>query len=97
MNYEFDWDPDKNRQNIQKHRFNFRVAMTVFRDPNQQTIYDEQHSDQEDRWITIGLDVNGILRVVVHTYEEVNDRSTHIRMISARSATRNEVIQYERR
>ncbi len=99
MNYEFEfeWDPAKARQNMQKHRYNFRAAMTVFRDPNQQTTYDSQHSNLEDRWITIGLDANGILRVVAHTYEEVSANPTRIRIISARSATRSEAIQYERR
>ena len=84
MNYtfEFEWDPAKFRRNMRKHRYSFREAMTVFRDPNQQTTYDSRHSNLEDRWITIGLDANGILRVVVHTYEEVSVNSTRIHIIS---------------
>ena len=54
MRYEFDWDPVKERQNIRKHHVSFRQAATVFRDPNQLSIYDEEHSEEEDRWITMG-------------------------------------------
>ncbi len=64
MDYNFDWNPAKENQNIRKHKLNFRLALTVFRDPYQLTLYDEEHSQDEDRWITIGLDETGILRVV---------------------------------
>ncbi|MEM1170500.1 MAG: BrnT family toxin [Cyanobacteria bacterium P01_H01_bin.35] len=47
------------------------MASTVFNDPYQLTIYDEEHSQDEDRWITIGLDETGILRVVVHTLKKL--------------------------
>jgi uncharacterized DUF497 family protein len=55
LRYNFDWDPSKAQQNIQKHTVSFERAATVFRDPNQISIYDEAHSDDEDRWITLGL------------------------------------------
>lgn len=51
MRYIFDWNPEKEQQNIRKHKLNFRLASTVFRDPNQLTLYDEEHSQNEDRWI----------------------------------------------
>ena len=66
MRYNFDWDPAKEKQNTRKHKVAFRRAATVFRDPNQLSIYDEEHSKDEDRWITIGIDNGGILRVVIH-------------------------------
>jgi len=52
LRYQFDWNPEKERQNIRKHRISFRHAATIFRDPNQLSIFDDAHSDQEDRWIT---------------------------------------------
>ena len=54
-----------------------------FQDPNQITTFDEDHSDAEDRWITLGFDRNGILLVVIHTIEET-ERYMNIRIISAR-------------
>jgi len=65
LQYQFDWDPVKERGNIRAHRVAFRQAATVFRDANQLSIYDEEHSEEEDRWITIGLDDTGTLRVVI--------------------------------
>ncbi|MEA5513465.1 BrnT family toxin [Nodularia sp. UHCC 0506] len=56
MRYNFDWNPVKEKQNIRKHQINFRLASTVFLDQYQLSLYDEEHSDYEDRWITIGLD-----------------------------------------
>ena len=95
--FHFEWDPAKERQNLRKHRYSFRSAMSVFRDPNQMTLFDIRHSVTEDRWITIGLDASGILRVVVHTYTAIDPNTILIRMISARSATRKETAQYGRR
>ena len=94
MRYNFDWDPAKEKQNIRKHEVAFRRAATVFRDPNQLSIYDEEHSEDEDRWITIGIDSGGILRVVIHTFEQVDEDLCEIRIISARKATSAEANQY---
>lgn len=94
MHYNFDWDPAKEKQNIRKHKIAFRRAATVFRDPNQLSIYDEEHSEDEDRWITIGIDSGGILRVVIHTFEQVDEDLCEIRIVSARKATSAEANQY---
>ena len=94
MRYHFDCDPAKEKQNIRKHKVAFRRAATVFRDPNQLSIYDEEHSEDEDRWITIGIDSGGILRIVTHTFEQVDEDVCEIRIISARKATSAEVNQY---
>ena len=95
MRYHFDWDPSKERRNIRKHKLSFRRAASVFRDPNQLTIYDEEHSsDDQERWITIGIDSGGVLRVVVHTFEQLEKDSIKIRMISARKAMPREIQQY---
>jgi uncharacterized DUF497 family protein len=94
LDYNFDWNPKKEKQNIRKHQLNFRLASTVFRDPYQLTIYDEEHSQEEDRWITIGLDETGIIRVIVHTFEQTEQSSCRIRIISARKATSAEIQCY---
>jgi uncharacterized DUF497 family protein len=94
LHYNFDWDPAKEKQNIRKHKITFRRAATVFRDPNQLSIYDEEHSEDEDRWITIGIDSGGILRVVIHTFEQVDEDLCEIRIVSARKATSAEANQY---
>jgi len=95
LRYKFDWDPAKEAKNIHKHKVTFRQAATVFRDPNQLSIYDEEHSEVEDRWITIGIDSTGVLRVVVHTFKQISENLCEIRIISARKATKREARQYE--
>lgn len=97
MHYRFDWDAAKEAQNVRKHKVSFRRAATAFRDPDQLSIYDEAHSETEDRWVTMGLDSTGILRVVVHTFEQVDEGLYEIRIISARKATRGEAEQYQER
>jgi len=94
LRYNFDWNPVKEQQNIRKHGINFRKATTIFRDPNQLSVYDEEHSEYEDRWITIGIDSTGVLRVVVHRFEQVNESECNIYIISARKATSNEARKY---
>ena len=89
----FDWDPSKEVQNIRKHKVSFRRAATVFRDPNHLSIYDEEHSNAEDRWITVGFDADGVLHIVVHTFEQIDESLCEIRIISARKATRKESEQ----
>jgi len=94
LRYSFDWDSTKDQQNIRKHRISFRQAATIFRDPNQLSIYDQEHSQEEERWITMGIDSTGVVRVVVHTYEQINDELCQIRIISARKVTNREMSQY---
>ena len=95
MRYNFDWNPEKEKQNIRKHNLNFRQAATVFKDPNQLSIYYDEHSEDEDRWITIVLDSTGVLRIVVHTFEEIDESLSEIRIISARKVTNNEAKLYQ--
>ena len=95
MRYNFEWDPAKARQNNRRHQVSFERATTVFQDINQIAIFDENHSDDEERWITLGLDRNGVLLVVIHTFGQANRSDTNIRIISARKATRTEIKQYE--
>jgi hypothetical protein len=94
LRYSFDWNSTKEQQNIRKHRVSFRQAATIFRDPNQLSIYDEEHSEDEERWITLGIDSTGVVRVVIHTFEQINDELCQIRIISARKATNLEIRRY---
>ena len=52
--YEFDWDDDKAAINLGKHGVDFLEAMTVLADPLAMTFYDTGHSDDEDRWVSVG-------------------------------------------
>jgi len=94
--YHFSWDPLKARQSIRKHGVAFDRAATVFHDPDALSDFDALHSQQEDRWITMGLDHTGTLLVVCHTYQDMSESSAKIRVISARKATRTEAKQYRK-
>ena len=83
----FEWDEEKNEINRQKHGIRFELALRVFYDENRVEEYDEIHSEDEDRYISIGY-VNGVL-VVIHT-----DRGEAIRIISARPADKKERLKY---
>jgi len=88
---EIIWDEKKNRENIKKHNVSFEEAETVFYDPNGKLIDDPDHSDDEDRFIILGLSKMLHLLVVCHCYRE-NDET--IRIITARKATRKEAKYY---
>lgn len=94
MRYYFDWDPNKAKENRKKHGIGFEQASTIFLDPGMISIFDTEHSENEDHWATIGIDRNGILLVVVHTFQELDADCCRIRIISARKATRIESKQY---
>lgn len=90
MNYNFEWDPNKAKTNLSKHKISFEDAASIFKDKMAISIYDEDHSDEEDRWITIGLDLTTRTIVVVHTFITADDKNCNIRIISARKATKKE-------
>ena len=95
--YQFEWDTVKARQNVKKHRVTFERAATVFLDANALSLFDDQHGEDEERWITLGLDRTGALLVVCHTYREETETSARVRLISARKATKNETKKYQRK
>lgn len=84
------WDPRKRAVNRRKHRIDFDEAATVFVDPLATTFPDPDHSEDEERYVTIGLSARGRVLVVAHT-----DAGEEIRVISARRATRHERRFYE--
>jgi len=85
------WDNNKNLENIKKHKVSFEEAETVFYDPSGKLIDDPDHSDDEDRFIILGLSKMLRLLVVCHCYRE-NDET--IRIITARKATKKEAKYY---
>jgi uncharacterized DUF497 family protein len=93
--YEFDWDPVKAQTNFSKHRLDFERAATVFLDPFAVTIPDEEHSETEARWITLGKDATGHYALVVHTFEWLAEDRGRVRLISARRPTKTEIRGYE--
>lgn len=95
MKCTFEWDPQKAQVNVQKHDIRFSQAATIFRDPNALSIFDEAHSQDEERWITLGIDNLGRLLVVIHTFREMASEQWKIRLISARKATKSEIKQYQ--
>ena len=52
--FEFEWEPAKAASNLRRHGISFELAATVFQDPLMRSIPDEDHSEFEERWITIG-------------------------------------------
>lgn len=86
----FEWDPDKAINNALKHHVRFQEAASVYDDPLSITVFDEEHSDAEPRYITIGNSNGNRLLVVCSTH-----RGDSIRIISARSAGRIDRIRYE--
>jgi len=93
--YRFEWDPAKARSNLTTHGVGFELAATVFLDRLAISVFDRAHSDTEDRWITIGESIDGSVIVVVHTFTELGPGRYHIRLLSARRATRRERSAYE--
>ena len=95
MNYNFEWDPRKAKDNLAKHKVSFQRAAAIFFDPFALSIFDDEHSLDEDRWITLGKDNNSVLIVVAHTFRKIDTNTFTIRIISARRATRKERRHYE--
>ena len=95
FNYNFEWDPKKALSNLSKHSISFNEAATIFKDPKMVSIYDDSHSDYEERWVSIGLSGNGKLLVVSHTFRDVDKLNTVIRLFSTRKAMKQEIMEYE--
>ena len=85
-----EWDEDKLRRNVVKHGVTFEEAKTVFNDPFASTIDNPDHSEDEDRYLGIGLSSKGRLLVVWYT-----EKNENIRIIGCRKATKYERKVYE--
>jgi uncharacterized DUF497 family protein len=93
--FNLEWDPDKAKQNLRKHGVSFGQAATVLLDPLVLNRYDDEHSAEEERWISLGRSAQGVILAVVHTFDEQPDGNIAVRIISARQATKREQQRYE--
>ena len=87
----FEWDERKNEINKAKHKVSFEEAQTVFYDDRALVIDDPEHSQEEERFIILGMSARANLLIVCHCYRA---SETVIRIISARKATRTESTYY---
>ena len=90
VNIYIEWDENKNRLNLKKHRVSFEEAATVFLDPLELTIDDPAHTISEHRFVSIGRSLGQ--RLLVVSYKELGNR---IRIITARRPTKHERRDYE--
>ena len=90
MELIFEWDDQKAKENLKKHKISFQEGATIFHDTFVATMPDPDHSEEEERHISIGRSAKGRLLVVNHT-----ERGTKTRIISCRNATANERERYE--
>ena len=93
---KFEWDERKEKINLQKHGISFEQASYVFADPFALNKYDDEHSDEEDRWIILGKSMNETILVIVHTFRS-EDGIELVRIISARKAVKKEQQAYKQR
>lgn len=89
---EFQWDSRKARENLLKHGVSFEEAKSVFFDEYARQFFDEEHSENEQRFIMLGMSNRSRVLVVCHCER---DRGNTIRLISARKATANERQHYQ--
>jgi uncharacterized DUF497 family protein len=87
----FEWDDKKSKANEKKHGVSFEEARTVFYDENAIQFYDPDHSEEEDRFILLGLSFKLQVLIVCHCFRE---SETVVRIISARKADKDEEREY---
>jgi len=90
----FEWDDRKEKANIKKHGVSFDEARTVFYDENAIQFFDPDHSEDEDRFILLGMSFKLRVLIVCHCFRESEEV---VRLISARKAIKNEQKEYRRR
>ena len=89
----FSWDDRKNEANKKKHGVSFDEAKTVFYDENAIRYFDPDHSDDEDRFLMVGVSQKLRIIIVCHCFME---EDSVIRIITARKATKSEEDNYWR-
>ncbi len=95
MELIFEWNENKARENLRKHKVSFEEAKTVFNDLLLITFPDEYHSENEERFISIGTSAKDRVLLVVHTERDETEKAVVIRIISCRKATTSERRVYE--
>jgi len=87
-------EPLRARENRKKHGVEFEEVATIFRDSKALSMFDPDHTETEDRWITMGISEKGRLLIVNHTFREESREEVTIRIISSRKATKKETKKY---
>ncbi len=87
----FEWNKRKENANIKKHGISFNEARTTFYDENAVQFFDPDHSDEEDRFILVGVSHRLNTLVVCHCFRE---NEITVRIISARKADKDEENVY---
>jgi uncharacterized protein len=95
MELIFEWDKNKASANLRKHKVSFDEAKTIFADELLVTFPDEIHSENEERFISIGTSANSRILLLVHTENDFIENKIVIRIISCRKATNLERKIYE--
>lgn len=88
---EFEWDAKKEKANAKKHGVSFEDARTAFYDDTAMVFHDPDHSNDEDRFILLGMSVRAGVLVVCHC---IRDSDSVVRIISARRADKREETDY---
>lgn len=88
----FEWDKTKSIKNEKKHGVSFKEAQSVFYDESAVEFFDDNHSDDEDRFLLLGRSFNFRIIMVCHC---IRENESKIRIISARKATKNELKFYK--
>ncbi len=89
----FIWDDSKSKLNLKKHGITFAESESVFLDEAARLITDPDHSEDEERFVLLGMSSKLNILIVVHVYRESDEL---IRLISARKATKTEQKKYKR-
>jgi len=89
---KFDWDSQKAKRNLKNHGVSFEEAKSVFYDDFARQFYDEPHSEDEERFLLLGMSAKSRILLICHC--EL-DSTNIIRLISARKATTKEKKLYE--
>ena len=84
---KFEWDHVKEKANRDKHKVVFTEVAYIFADKYILNTFDEEHSEDEDRWVSVGQTPGGEIFTVVHTYGKI-ESDERIRIISVRKATK---------
>ena len=95
ISMRFEWNEEKNRENIRKHELGFTEVQEIFNDPFHVSLLDTRFNYFEERWVTLGCLKNGMVVVAGHLYLFDENGEETIRLITARKATSKEREQYE--
>jgi len=95
MELVFEWDAKKAKANLDQHEVSFEETKTLFNDPLLITFPDEEHSEAEERFISIGRSASNRVLLAVHTEREATEDLLIIRIISCRKAIASERRVYE--